>query len=321
MIMEEQLKFIEGGFPLVNRVWIEIDENSTRTKVIEFIRQYVSTMIESLTLEVHFYVKSTSEESNNNLIDCIKEAYQFKVGYEKSFPIVSIFYPYKSLDDKILSRINECDTYRPGIKLYVLATDNDVPKEKSLSEMRIMAEELYDKVQRSQSIGIDSTLFLYLENDTQKLEQLFEIRRLAFTWDTSSSMKKPLLQVAPNLKIGKSEVEKLSKYIKKEDGLDGILDTLCGFTSLLYRYNENKSVPTEYVPLGGCGAGVSEKKLCSNGSITSCFFLSEDIIGKDAFEKCKKCSHVSNCTGCILKCTSHENCELKDIFDVFVSLK
>lgn len=315
--MKEKVKFIEGGFPLANRIWFEVDENLTKSKVKNFIEEHLCSIPESLTLETHLYVDKPSEKTNDNLIEILKDIYQFKIGYEKSFPIVSIYYPYHNLDDDILSRINECDKHRPGIRLYILVRDNDLPIDKSLSSLRELAGTLFDKQQKSQDIGLDVTLYFLIERDSQKLDQFFDLRRLTYTWDTSINIKRPLLQVSPHISIERNEVEKLGKYIQKESESVNTFDTLCGLTNLLVRYKENKTVPTQYIPLGGCGAGVSERKLSGKGLSTSCFFSSKSLLEKVNFDQCKECDHVSNCTGCLLMCTEFGECKLKNVFDIY----
>lgn len=311
------LQFIEGGVPMTNRIWFEVDDSLNKSMVMEILNEHIQSSPQCFSLETNFFISKASDQINNNLIDILQDIYQIKVGYEKSFPVVSIYYPFAELDQNTLQRINDRDLYRPGIHLYLLVTEHDLFPDNSLSSMRDLAGKIFTKVLDSQDLALDTTVYLLLTDDPDQLDHLLELRRLIYTWDTSVNINKPLVQVSPLVKFNSNMTEKLGRYIHKEGDLLAITNTLCGLTSLMVRYRENNSVPTKYIPLGGCGAGVSEKKYRGDGMPPSVCFYACSTFRNDVFKECQNCNHVANCTGCFLMCTELPQCSLKDVFDTY----
>ncbi|SFR97059.1 hypothetical protein [Anaeromicropila populeti] len=312
--MSDTIRFTENSFPMTNRIWVDMSMNTTKEKVLEFIENHIEEMPEAINLEIHLYVSDPSETTDRNMEEILKEVYQYKTGYEKSFPIVSIYYPETSLKNEMIDTINELDIYRPGTRLYIIVTDEELPQIKTLADERAMAENLFKKIVYSQQLGLDTTLLFNVEKNPDTIETCLDIRRYVYTWDTSIDIKRPLIQVNPCLTLNKNHTKLLLNYIEQENGLTGIFNVLCGYTTLLARYIQNQKVPATIVPLLSCGTGISEKTLCKDGKIVDCFYAKNTLDKKDILEKCKTCEQVEGCTGCMCVIDMGKNCRLSELF-------
>lgn len=308
-----ECKFLFDNLSLTNRMNFVINKDSCAECILKQIDNYTKDAFKAESLQVHFLMSKEGESLSKVLIDVLKNIYDFKMGYEKKYPIVSIYYFCKNIDENIIAEINKYDKYRPGINLYLALDEDDILAD-SVNDSRLVCKNSYSLFNTAKELGINTNFLLYLNKDVNRFEDMIEMRRLLYTWDTSIEMNKPIIQIAPKL-IPNMGDELLQRVIDIEED-NNIYDIPCGLMTIIRGFKESRGMPSEYIPLNACGAGKS--KVCYQADKdTICYQSNLNNVSNQLFDLCKGCEYVGNCNGCAhMINVSNGSCALKRVYSL-----
>lgn len=308
-------EFLYDNISLTSRLIFNVDECMDASMILNEIEKFISSNHAYQLLQVHFNIKKHAKGVETILYEVLDEIYKFKMGYEKKYSEVSIYYPYSDLNEDIIDAINQRDKHRPGINLYIVFDEDDLPRDNSIDAIREICKQNFHLYECASNLGLNTNFYLKLEKNVDNLTQLLEVRRFIYTWDTSIEIEKPIIQISPNLMSEDENVERLVDTMMELKGEQGILDAPCGLMTIFSRYHENMQIPGVYIPLGACGAGSCGRCYHSTKQSTVCSYSNLNIVDDSVFEECKNCPYVKDCTGCVhMLNIGNGNCQLKKMY-------
>ncbi|QHI71445.1 hypothetical protein [Aminipila terrae] len=307
------VKFINAECSLSKRFWIEVDQELSVSKTIAQIRKLLGSPIECSVLQIKLVIKEEYDRLEENLTELIKELQLMKVGYEKSYPLISVFIPYSYLNERLAGVIQDVDLYRPGIKIFITLTEKHLERKGNVDSLRQNAKLIYEKEKICMKHYLDVNAILLLEEDISYLEDILLLGRLLYTYNTADDVKRPIIQVHPRLELSSEEKRKLVEHIHENENIFDILDVMCGLVTFLLKEKEYSSLRgASCVILNSCGAGVYEFKV-KNDQNTFCYYAGfEETFHKD--NDCISCEQVRCCTGCGL--LNVKTCSAKNLMEL-----
>nr|WP_315023243.1 hypothetical protein [uncultured Aminipila sp.] len=314
-MVNKRYEFLYDNISLTSRLIFNVDENMGAEKILNEIEEFISSNHAYQLLQAHFIIKKHVKGVESILYGVLDEIFKFKMGYEKKYPEVLIYYPYSDLNEDIINAINQRDKYRPGINLYIVFDEEDLPNDNSIGAIRDICKHNFNLYKYASNLGINTNFYLKLEKNVENLAQLLVVRRFIYTWDTSIDIQKPIIQISPELISDEDNIVQLVDTMMELKDDQGILDIPCGLMTIFSRYHENMKIPGIYIPLGACGAGSCERCYHSTNQGTVCYYSSLNTVEDSVFEECKNCPYVKDCTGCVHMLNLGDgNCQLKKMY-------
>lgn len=300
-------KLVYADTSLSKRYWVFLNDSSNAEYILDSIKESIGDCLKCAAV----YVQIVLEQGSRKVVlrTLINMLHEIKVGYEKTYPLVSVFIPMKMATQNHLSTIAECDIYRPGIKIYPIFSDVDL-KGKDIASLREHASEILEVFKRCKQVYMECDVILLVEKQIENLQCMIKLCNYAYTYDTAEDLKMPLLQVSPTLTFVKDTATLLRSFIACHDRIQNIYNIMCGATTMVLRYDENKKINTGVIVLNGCGAGCFEHAIKASG-LSYCFYAEEFDKSEIWQKECESCDVASNCTGCKLL-TGEGNCRIKN---------
>ncbi len=290
------VKFVKAECSLTKRIWVEVDRDLSVNKTITQIKKIIGNPLESSALQIKMVLKEKDRKLEDCLIQLIKEIHSIKVGYEKSYPLISVFMPYTYADEDFISALQEVDLYRPGIQIFLSLTEEALAEGNDIDFLRVVAGEIYERERLCAKNYLDTNTVFLMEKDASRWNDFLLLSRLLYTYNTADDVKRPVIQISPKIEISEELKQKVLDYIRETPDIWSLLDIMCGFITLILKEKEFEKLKTHYVVLNSCGAGVYEFKI-KNEQSAFCYYADYKEPYHQDFD-CKSCDYVKGCTGC-----------------------